>query len=108
MKGRNSNSMEGKSRSLFFFLKHKVSIPSKLVSAFLMSPFPPPDNTKKTVAEVKPNITAKLSSALFQTVAAALQLLHHRGGQRGVQEEEESQQGLEGNLQEINQNIFDF
>ena len=46
-----------------------------------------------------------LTSLLFQTLAAALQLLHHRGGQRGVQEEEEGQQGapgLESDLQKIN------
>ena len=34
-------------------------------------------------------------------MAPALQLLHHRGGQRGVQEEEEGEQGLESGLQEI-------
>ena len=52
-----------------------------------------------------------LTLLLFQALAAALQLLHHRGGQRGVPQEEESQPGttgLESHLQEIIWNIFGF
>ena len=56
-------------------------------------------------------ITTNESSSFLQTLAPSLQLLHYRGGQRRISQEEESQpcqEGLEGDLQEMKQNIFSF